>query len=51
MKENVVIFYFQTGGDALSQKIKRSLCIFLIALSCTPAATMCFLPKFAPRRI
>jgi len=28
MKENVVIFYFRTGGDAFSQKIKCSLCIF-----------------------
>ena len=27
MKENAVI-YFRIGGDAFSQKIKRSLCIF-----------------------
>ena len=43
------IFYFRTGGDAFSQKIERSLCIFPIALSYTPAAAMCFLPNFAPR--
>jgi len=28
MKLTVVIFYFRTGSDALSQKIKRNLCIF-----------------------
>ena len=32
-------------------KIEGSLCIFffLIAVSCTPVAAMCFLPNFAPR--
>ena len=49
MKENVVIFYFRTGVDAFSQKIERSLYFFLIALSYTPVAAMCFLPNFAPR--
>ena len=28
MKENAVIFYFRTGGDAFSQNIERSLSIF-----------------------
>ena len=44
MKENAVIFYFRTGGDAFSQNIERSLSIFfLIALSYmyTPVAAMC----------
>ena len=28
MKENAVIFYFRTGGDAFSQNMERSLSIF-----------------------
>ena len=52
MKEDAVIFYLGTGCDTLSQKIELSLCIFfLIALSYTPVAAMCFLRNFAPRRI
>ena len=45
MKENAVIFYFRTGVDAFSQKIELSFFFFLIALSYTPVAAMCFLPK------
>ena len=44
MKENAVIFYFCTGGDAFSQNTEHSLSIFfLIALSYryTPVAAMC----------
>ena len=32
MKENAVIFYFRTGGDAFSQNIERSLSIFWVYL-------------------
>ena len=49
MEENAVIFYFRTGVNGFSKKIDRSLYFFLIALSCTPVAAMCFLPNFAPR--
>ena len=45
MKENA-IFYFRTGGDAFSQNIESSLCIF--PDSFVVLAAMCFLPNFAP---
>jgi len=41
------IFYFRTGNDAFSQKNERMVVkvFFPIALSYTPVAAMCFLPK------
>ena len=46
------IFYFRTGRDAFSQQNwTQFMYFFLIAVSCTPVAVMCFLPNFAPRWI
>jgi len=33
------------------KKLSVVYVFFLIPLSCTPVAAMCFLPNFAPRRI
>ena len=46
MKENAVIFYFRTGGDAFSQKIKRSLCIFSDSFVLYSCSCHVFLAEF-----
>ena len=48
MKENAVIFYFRTGGDAFSQKIKRTLCIFSDSFVLNSCSCHVFLAKFRP---
>ena len=51
MKENAVIFIFVQAVTHSHKKLNVAYVFSLIALSYTPVAAMCFLPKFAPRRI